>query len=634
MTADGYVAYGDTSAGTLSVLGVEQEDGGLPSSSSPSSLGAADIETAYVLGRLVLFFSPSTEADAGPSRVGTLNAWSSSLGSPQVVSSGALESLTYFTFAASADGQYVAYLGDVSSDGTSASLYVANVATGAKTELVSSIDVVADACQPRISFSGEYVAASYCHVAPLAGTDGGTNRFVATVATFLASSGQAATLATNVDSRFGVDPGGVAAIMLGAAGLVASPIAGSGAADAGPTTIDTAGTSAIISGDGKTVVYATKSDALKRANTFAPLDVLQLVPSSFAAVTALSGDGSWVLGMLRAGTVTDTGDLYAASATAPGSASTLSSATSASSSIAGDAFTADSHYAVFLTNVTSSFTGTLMASALGAGGAPATLGSGAYEELAALGSQIVFNLNDANGKADLEWADLSTKNPPTLVASQADETFFLGPARDRIVYTVSGAGSAADGLWIAPLPGTPGTVITCANAGTAAFHPAVGAAGDCTAAEISTFDTDCVAAGTTTTTCSGIQSAISATCYACLDTQLSDGAWGVLIENPAGGGIVQLNAGGCYARQGDALCATALEAQLECEDDACASQTDIDSFNTCQSNADTTTCACQVQNSSTACALVLSWPCDPGAYTVFETEFLAYAKVICQGAQP
>jgi hypothetical protein len=626
MTTDGYAAYGDRTSGTLSVVAVEEADGGAPSTSAPFSLGTADIATSNVERKTVLFFS-GTEADAGPSRIGTLNAWTSSMTAPKVISTGVLEPVfgSFFTVATSADGQYLTYLGNVALDGTTASLFLMDLQSGMTRTLLTSIDILRDACQPRINFSGPYVVASYCQL-PTGGTvpDAGANRDVATLASFVAATGVSTTLATSVNPRFGVDPNGGTAIMLNQTGIVASAVSGAG----GLVSIDPTGASGIIAADGKTIVYSTTAKALKRANTSAPVTVVSLVPNSFAVVSVLSRDTNWAIGYLFSGTQSGTSDLYAASTTAAGSAIPLSTATNATVGSAGDAFTADSKYALYLTGVSASFVGTLNAHPLAAGGSAVSVGSGAYEVAAAIDSQIVFNLNDSAGKADLEWTDLAAAGPPTPLVSKADDFFLLGPAKDKIVYTISGTASS-DGLWIMPVPGAQGTQ-TCADAGAIAFHPSTGAPGSCTATEVSTYDTACVGAQRSMSACSAVLGMISTTCYNCLDTPDTASQWGPIVEDLAGGGIVQLNPGGCYAQEGEVGCGTAQQAELECEDNACASQTTLATFQTCVTNADNAICACYVANATAACAAFSSSVCNPASYSSFETEFLALAAAMCE----
>jgi hypothetical protein len=607
----------------LSVLAVEQADGGPPPSTSPLSLGAAEIGTTYIYGKLVLFFSPGTESDAGPSRVGTLNVWSAPASAPKSIASTVLEPVAYYPYAASGDGRYLLYLGNVASDGATASLILADLQAGTKKTLLSSIDVRADGCQPGLGFSGTYAVASYCVMPSGAAGDAGSGP-IATVASFDETTGAATTLATNVYSGFAFDANGVAAVMVGAGGLVASPISGAG----GLVTIDTAGSSGFLSSDGAEVVYATTDKALKRANTSAPVSASELVPGGFAGVDALSSDGSWTIGHLNAGKNGAT-DLFAASALSAGSAIMLSTETTASATTAGDAFTADSTYALYLTGLTTNFTGTLDAYPLAAGGPAVMVGSGTWEAYATQGSQIVYNQNDANAKADLAWMDLSVPGSLEVIVSQAGQYFLLGPAKDQIVYTFAGSpGGSLDGLWIVPVPG--GTqVADCAGAGgPISFHPP-GASKSCTGGEVTTFDSACISADATG--CASVGSVISSACYGCLYSPLTSSRWGVVLDNPAGGGLYQLNAAACFTNQGDGPCSVAVQALRACENNVCAAQTTQATFETCRSNADRATCACYSANINPACAAVSSSSvCIVPDSDSFEEAFLALAAATCE----
>ncbi len=214
---------------------------------------------------------------------------------------------------------------------------------------------------------------------------------------------------------------------------------------------------------------------------------------------------------------------------------------------------------------------------LGTAGAP-TRPRAQYmlEDLAVVGSQLVYNSNDANGKADIAWVDLAKGTTPTAIVTQADEEFLLGPARDKVVYTYA-AGGTSDGLWIAPLPGTPGGApITCTPVGAMSFHPVAGGSGSCTPAQVSLYDDDCISTLTaSSTSCLNAASDVGTTCFDCLDTPVTSTSWGVVLENAAAG-IDQLNTGGCFEKQGSTACAQASELQLECENNVQGAQDEQD----------------------------------------------------------
>ncbi len=618
MTSDGYAVYGDTSTNTLSVVGVEQADGGPALSTTPVSLGTADLATVVIDGELALFFSGG-ESEAGPTATGTLSAWSAATG-PVVIGAGAMLpdlSNSYYPFGASPDGRYVAYLGAVAADGATATLYLSEVAAGTQTPLLSSIDVLEDGCQPRVTFSGDYVVAAYCQVPSGAMVPDAGTPYMATLASFLAPGGTATTLATAILPGFVADTKGGFAITYNASGLVSTAVTGAG----GLVLIDPSANSAFLSSDGTIVVYATIDNALKRASTSPPANVTSLVPGSFANVDGISTDNAWAIGDLDGG-------LSAASATTPGAAIALAAGETGKG---GDSFTTDGKYALYLTSLASIGTGTMTAYPLASGsaGSAVLFGAGAFEDVAVGASGVVFNVNYTSGKADILWADLATTSSPTTVVTQADEFFVVGPAKDKIVYTYSGSPATADGLWIIMVPGTVSS--TCGDAGTTAYHPPAGKSGDCTSAEVSTYDSACINSTTANQTdCTAVSSTVSATCLACLFTGQSDSSWGVLIDNPAAGGVDELNAGGCCAAAGDMACAAAQETALQCANNACTSQPDLTSFETCFQSAQMGECACYVTAAGSACAPFTSSPCNPTGHTTVEQGFLDYTQVMCE----
>jgi hypothetical protein len=623
MTSDGYVAYGDKATGILSVVQVEQADGGPSQSSIPTRLGPAELSTVYAYGRVVLFFAPNTEVDAGPSRTGTLSVWSPAFPARVVAATPALVPVSYYPYAASADGHYLLFLGNVAPDGATASIILADLEAASTRTLVSSVDILTGDCAPTLGFSGGYALASFCQVAPGVALDAGTSP-LATVGSFDIAADAGTTLATDVYSGFGFDSNGVAAVMVGANGLVASPVSGTG----GLVTIDPAGVSGDLSNDGQLVVYTTKANALWRASTSAPVNATQLVPSGFSNVDALSSDQSWVVGHLKEGTNGAT-DLFAASAqTAATTAMTLSATPTASATSAGDSFTIDSSYALYLTGYTANFTGSLYAYPLATRGPAVFVGNGASEAYGTQNSQLVFNANAANGQADLEWIDLAVPGSFTVIVSHAGEGFLLGPAKDQIVYTFTGsAGGSLDGLWVVPVPG--GTqIVNCAGAGgPIAVHPS-GPAKSCTASEVAALDAACFADNASG--CSGASSSISSACYACLYSPVTATQWGVVLDNPAGGGLFQLNASACFANQGVAACGGPLQALRECENNVCAGETSKAAFETCRAKADQATCACYTANLNIGCASVTTSPCIVPASDSFEQAFLALAQATCE----
>jgi hypothetical protein len=156
-------------------------------------------------------------------------------------------------------------------------------------------------------------------------------------------------------------------------------------------------------------------------------------------------------------------DMYLMSTTAPNTPNALT--TMATAEPYGQAFTADSNYAMFDENV-GGYVGTLVAQPTSGSGTLVQLGTNSWIDSEPTGSLVVFNANCANcstlylpGQADIEYVDLSKGTTPTLLVTQADYNFYLTKDKSKLVYSWhptatdadAGAPSAA-GVWIWPLP--------------------------------------------------------------------------------------------------------------------------------------------------------------------------------------
>jgi len=338
---------------------------------------------------------------------------------------------------------------------------VAGADGSGKTALIPSVDLSGNYCFPTITFGGDHAVAAYCVTGGDAGVvidageaDGGTNVNVATVGSFTGPSWTPVPLAVGVQPGITVDPAGTKVALVGPAGTVVYPIGGGSA-----LTIDSTGESGQLSGspglltnDGGTLVYTTTAEALERAQTASPPDPTQLVAAgTFADVFTLSPNQNWVIGALNGGQGFGQSDLYLASATTAGSATTLSSTTT--SGIEGDAFTVDSSHALFFTALSKQGTGTFNAAAV-TGGTPTVLGTSAFNDLGTSGAKVIFSANfDAtNYVGDLLAVDTSTTAAPTVVVSVADPYVYLNAEKTLIVYTWSYQPGANAGLWTHPVP--------------------------------------------------------------------------------------------------------------------------------------------------------------------------------------
>jgi hypothetical protein len=203
---------------------------------------------------------------------------------------------------------------------------------------------------------------------------------------------------------------------------------------------------------GQAAVYSTTSASLRVSSTTAPSP--KTLAPSFGGFYAISPGESTVLyyqNSSAAGT-----DMYLASTITPGTSATISSVTNGA--VNGDAFTADSTFALYSTsNDPCGGAGTFNAFSV-AQSASTLLGRNVWSDSSATGAKVIFNDNYAAtgglrfGRADIESVDLLTGAAPTRVVSQADAVFDLTPARDAIVYSWSRESGSLAGLYVVPVP--------------------------------------------------------------------------------------------------------------------------------------------------------------------------------------
>ena len=209
----------------------------------------------------------------------------------------------------------------------------------------------------------------------------------------------------------------------------------------------------MLTPDGKSALYGTKSGSLRRSTVASPSPTT-LVDSGFGGFWGLSPDQQWVLYFNSVGS--NGGDIFMASAITPGAPTTLSN--DPNSQLRGDMFTADSSHVIFTTAVDPcTSVGSLQALAVGTS-SPQSLGSHAWVNYAVGGSKIVFNDNFAPsdgmrfGRADIEAADLAQGATPKRIVDRADAVIGLSPAGDQVVYSWSAQSGSLAGVYVAPLP--------------------------------------------------------------------------------------------------------------------------------------------------------------------------------------
>jgi hypothetical protein len=464
VTSDNYAVYSDNTTGTLNVISLE---GG-----TATSIGSADDRIA-IKGPAVLSW-------VGSARVSQLSVWTKANGSKILAASSNANANAVMV---SPDGQRVLYFDGVDAARTRGNLFIAGTDGSGQKQLAASVGLAAS-CTPVLAFGGNAAAAAAFCLTPStpdggtadagtsdagtsdagtsdAGTsdgaipDGGTADGAnpdgavlpeAMVQAYSGADWAATTIATNVDPRVAVAPTGTTVLVSAPAGLLAYPLAGGM-----PTIIDPAGGFGTFTNDGLSVIYTTPANALKRSTVVAPSPVT-LATTGFAGLRARSPDDKWVLGytMLASG---DLSDLYLASATVPGTPSTLSTAVTAGL-FGSDGFTADSSHAIYYTDIDpNAGIGNFFAVAT-SGGAPVALGSSVWLHYAGTGSKVVFNdnYNEPMDTADIRMADTAQAGPAKLVVSLADPDFFIAGSKDKVVYAWKYIPGTMSGLWVTPIP--------------------------------------------------------------------------------------------------------------------------------------------------------------------------------------
>jgi hypothetical protein len=483
VTSDGYAIYTDVLAMTVSAVPLA---GG-----TPMSIGMVDASNSVFLSGKVVYFEPVVTSGSLGATTSSLSAWSAATGTANLSSS-----IVYVPPGLSGSGNGVA---DVSQDGSkmvfletqdglAGTLVLASIDGKSRMTLLDNLDLISTGCPPFISFAGSNVLAAYCFVTtddggapPDAGAldasvldgaspdaegadagsseagddsgDGGSpsgnGMNVATLAVFASPTFAETILATNVQDAFAIDPARTHVMVSGASGLAVYPVAGGAG-----VSIDSAGTSGGFTADGANVVYTTSATALKRSPVASPAPVT-LVPNGLLALLALSPNDGWGLAYRSVASNQQTTDIYLASATSPGTATQLSMSNGAS--LYGDAFTADSKYAMYFDNVAASGVGDFSAAPT-AGGASTKVASNAWLAWATAGSKVLLSDHCANcmmtsaGAADLEAVDLANPTAITTLVNQANANFYLTAAKDKLVYSWTCAQDSTAGVYVLAVP--------------------------------------------------------------------------------------------------------------------------------------------------------------------------------------
>ncbi len=428
VTSDRYAIYTDTTANELYAVALA---GG-----TPVSLGHLGPNASVAVAGPVAFYWNIVGKYSG---VGPLSIWTSAHGVQS------LATRSYPAPVVSVSGTRVIFLDNVVFTGSyPGDVYVANTDGSGKTKIVAGAQLDAEF---NFAFAGETAL-----VSAVTGADAGAG---VTLQAFSAPAWAPVTLGTGLPGTFVTNNAGTAVLAQTAAGLDVFSLDGTA-----PVLIDPAGVAGLFTSDGTAVVYTSSSNALLRSSVAAGPPT-PLVPTGFPSLAGLSPDNAWALGTVATAGFAGPGqgsDLYVASATAAGTAQTLSmTANVGPYSTANPLFTADASHLVFASDTTLTGLSTLHVSL--PGGADASTYTDVWSFEPTVGSKLVFNDDydpaggvGSNGTADIEWLDTSKTAPKTVLVSQADANFFVTADHATLVYSWSYLPTKSGGIWTLPIP--------------------------------------------------------------------------------------------------------------------------------------------------------------------------------------
>lgn len=192
-----------------------------------------------------------------------------------------------------------------------------------------------------------------------------------------------------------------------------------------------------------------------------------------------------------------------------------------------------------------------------------------------------------------------------------------------------------------------GSGLACEMCNVSGYSPTVMGApigptsGDCTAQDISDFDTACIASSATQTTCSAWEGTASKACLGCLVTQQTAAKWGALVCTSTGcnfnvQGCVDLALGTVSQEQqagGSGSCGDAINASYGCQEYACGTCATTD-FSNCANSAVANECAsyvAPVQSTTGVCANLQSNQQASACFVTDEQSEVALATYMCGG---
>jgi hypothetical protein len=380
------------------------------------------IGSIVALGGKALYCVTSTLGVPGP-----LYVWTSAHGSVKVASADALPANPSVK-ALSPDGTHVLFSANVTGAAGAGDVTVANAdGTGTATTLVAGVSLTTT----HIGWAGTHAV-----VASSASPDAASGADVATFDS--ANAWTKASLATGAIGMASTAAASTVAVIASDGSLATYPVGGGAA-----TPIDTAVTQVDMLADGLTLVYGTTAGALQRVAVTGGTPTT-LVASGFvdkgivttpAGVLAVSPDGKMMLVGTNDGTNDQLALLSATKAATPtllvGSKITKPT-TTFTSLVVGDAFTADSAFALFNAEAGGlSYQTYAVPVATGVPFSVDTAQSRA-SKYALGGSSIAYSVDGA-----IRTVDLTKPTSVKDVAQTQFGGFFTTAARDRIVYTLT-----------------------------------------------------------------------------------------------------------------------------------------------------------------------------------------------------
>ena len=390
------VIYSDTNADKIDALPFA---GG-----TPTLVGTVDSNNdVNVVGEVVLFQSSTSQG------IGAVSSWKTGATSASPFAANTFL-ISGSTFVLSSDGTSALVLDNIDPNFL-ADLILEHTDGSNKITIDSKVDLpFQTSCPPQLVFGGDNAFVAYCPpVNPDAGTgavdaggvDGGDGGAAAApqavVKSFTGASWTEKTIVTGVNPFLAVDSTGAHVLVSATDGLYVYAADGTG-----KTLIDANGTSGRFTKDGQSVLYTTTAGALADLPGIASPSPTTLSATDFAFLQARSPDGNWVMGSKQ--NTQNGADLYLSSTSTTGAPHTpVTLVTTTDAFPLGDAFTADSSQALYMTSLAQSsgspfgVVGTLSAMPT-AGGTAKTFSTSAWTDNFVSGTKVVYADNPTAGR--------------------------------------------------------------------------------------------------------------------------------------------------------------------------------------------------------------------------------------------